>query len=106
MPTPVREARDDFPPAHAVCGGRQEGTVPLRLAHYPPVITCFRGFLGAHGSERATAAGELSRHAHTAARLGTALDIGEYTPYAMQHCCIEHLTGAIQEKIAELTGKQ
>ncbi len=41
-----------------------------------------------------------------AARLGTALDIGEYTPYAMQQFCIEHLTGAIQEKIVELTGEK
>ena len=93
-------------------GGRQDEAVHLRLANYPPVITFFRSFLGAHGSKRATAAGEASRHAHTAwrrtqkprrgrerpwerqaarrraARLGTALDIGEYTPYAMQQFCI------------------
>ncbi len=32
--------------------------------------------------------------------------IGEYTPYSMQQFCIEHLTVAIQEKIAELTGEK
>ncbi len=32
--------------------------------------------------------------------------IGEHTPYSMQQCCVEYLTGAIQEKIAELTGEQ
>ncbi len=32
--------------------------------------------------------------------------IGEYTPYSMQQFCIEHLTAAIQEKIAELTGER
>ena len=32
--------------------------------------------------------------------------IGEYTPYSMQQFCIEHLTEAIQEKIAELTGEK
>ncbi len=32
-------------------GGRQDEAVPLRLANYPPVITCFWCFLGAHGSE-------------------------------------------------------
>ncbi len=42
--------------------------MPLRLADYPPVITCFRRFLGAPGSERATAAGEACRHAHAAWR--------------------------------------
>ncbi len=46
--------------------GLWDGAVPLRLAHYPPVITCFRCFLGAHESERATAAGEARRHAPTA----------------------------------------
>ncbi len=43
-----------------------EGAVPLRLAHYPPVITCFRRVLEAPGSERATAAGEARHHAHAA----------------------------------------
>ncbi len=43
--------------------GRQDEAVPLWLANYPPVITCLRGFLGAQGSERATAAGEASRMA-------------------------------------------
>ncbi len=46
--------------------GFQEGAVSLLLANSPPVITCFRRFLEAHGSERATAAGEASRHAHAA----------------------------------------
>lgn len=32
--------------------------------------------------------------------------IGEHTPYSMQQFCIEHLTVAIQDKIAELMGKQ
>ncbi len=47
--------------------GRQDKAVPLQLAHSPPVITCFRRFLGAHGSERATAAGEASRYAQAEA---------------------------------------
>ena len=40
-----------------VCGGRHDVAVPLRLANYSPVITCFRCCLGTPGSERATAAG-------------------------------------------------
>ncbi len=32
--------------------------------------------------------------------------IEEHTPYAIQQFCIEHLTAAVQEKIAELMGEQ
>ncbi len=44
--------------------------MPLRLAHYPPVITCFLCFFGAPGSERATAAGNpaATRTRHGGAR--------------------------------------
>ncbi len=41
--------------------------VASRLFLYLPVITCFRRFLGAHGSERATAAVEASRSRHAPA---------------------------------------
>ncbi len=40
--------------------------MPLRLAHFLLVITCFRCFFGASGSERATAAGEARRNAPAA----------------------------------------
>ena len=43
--------------------------VASRLLLYLPVITCFRRFLGAHGSEGATAAMEAGRrHLHAAWR--------------------------------------
>jgi len=48
--------------------GLRDEAVPLRLAHYPPVITCFRCCLETPGRERATAAGEACRHAHAAWR--------------------------------------
>ncbi len=57
-----------FPSRLRYGGGLQAVAVPLRLAHYPPVITCFRGFFGAYGSERATAVGEARRHAPAAWR--------------------------------------
>ncbi len=57
-----------FPKRMRYGGGCQERAVPLRLAHYPPVITCFRHFLGAHRSERTTAAREVSHHTYAAWR--------------------------------------
>ncbi len=33
-------------------GGRQDVAAPMRLANSPPVITCFRSCLVAHGSKR------------------------------------------------------
>ncbi len=50
-----------FPERMLYGGGLQAVAVPLRLAHSPPVITCFQSFLGTHGSERATAVVEASR---------------------------------------------
>ncbi len=38
----------------------------LPLAHSPSVMTLFRRFLGAQGSERATAAVDARRHVHAA----------------------------------------
>ncbi len=72
MPTPVREARDDLPITNAVWRWLSGGSSPLRLAHYPPVITCFRCFLGAQGASepppREKPAADDRRHAHTAWR--------------------------------------
>ncbi len=62
MQTPVRCKRAmTFPERMLYGGGLQDEAVHLRLAHYPPVITCFRCCLGAHGSEQATAAGDARR---------------------------------------------
>ncbi len=52
-----------FPSRMLYGGGLRDEAVPVRLANYPPVITCFRCFLGAPGSERSTAAAEASRMA-------------------------------------------
>ena len=51
-------------------GGLQEGAVPLRLAHYPPVITCFRSFLGAQGASETPPQGKpaATRTRHGGAR--------------------------------------
>ncbi len=58
MQTPVRCKRAmTFPERMRYGGGSQDVAVPLRLAHYPLVITCFRRFLGAHWSEGAYSRG-------------------------------------------------
>ncbi len=57
-----------FPEHMLYGGGLRDGAIPLRLANYPPVITCFRRFLGAHGRERATAAVAARRRPHPRAR--------------------------------------
>ncbi len=77
MQTPARFKRAmTFPSRMLYGGGLQDVAVPLRLAHYPPVMTCFRRLLGAPGSERSTAAVEargMAAHAEAAPRAGAPL---------------------------------
>ncbi len=68
MTPPVREVHDYRPRADAGCRRPSEVSCASSASALSPRDHLFSVFLWSPGSERATAAGEPSRHAHTAGR--------------------------------------
>ncbi len=63
-----------FPQRMRYGSGRQDEAVHLRLANYPPVITCFRSFLGAQGASKPPPrASRMAAPAEAAPRAGAPL---------------------------------